>query len=194
MRAMPNVTLVTGAAGAVGTVLGHLARAAKVELTAATTSEAGRAYLAKCQEIPTERIVVVREGHSDVAPGRFDAAYDLAGGRQKLLAFQAVRPGGRVVSIVEEPADFPLPIWDENESPLVNRSLAFRFVQLGSLVRHAPRASWGWYSETLERLASNPPDALPVEVVGPLSAATAREAHRRIEAREYAGKLVMRVA
>ncbi|MBS2030554.1 MAG: NADP-dependent oxidoreductase [Deltaproteobacteria bacterium] len=186
--------LVTGAAGAVGTVLDHLARATKVELTAATTTEAGRAYLAKCQAVPVDRIVVLAEGRSEIAPGRFDAAYDLAGGRQKLLAFQAVRAGGRVVSIVEEPADFALPIWDERESPLVNRSLGFRFVQLGALIRHSPRAAWRWYGETLSRLASNPPDALAVEVLGSLSAATARKAHQLLEARQAAGKLVMRVA
>jgi hypothetical protein len=41
------------------------------------------------------------------------------GGEMKRLCFECVRINGQVVSIIEEPADFALNLWDENTSPFV---------------------------------------------------------------------------
>jgi NADPH2:quinone reductase len=122
-------------------------------------------------------------------------ALDFVGGDMKVLCFDAAAVEGRVVSIVEEPADSPINLWDETRSPLILRSLEFHFIQLGARARYAPRETWGVYREQMETLsrlieegALNPP---AVRSVGPLSAAAAREAHRLLEEGRVQGKLVM---
>jgi NADPH2:quinone reductase len=122
-------------------------------------------------------------------------ALDFVGGEMKELCFAVAAVDGRVVSIVEEPADSPFNLWDETRSPLILRSLEFHFIQLGARARYAPRETWTVYREQLEALsrlfqegALKPP---AVRTVGSLSAATAREAHRLLEEGRVQGKLVM---
>ena len=47
-------------------------------------------------------------------------------------AFDTVAADGHVVSIVEEPATYPLNLWDEHTSPMVLRSVSYHFVQLAA--------------------------------------------------------------
>jgi NADPH2:quinone reductase len=126
---------------------------------------------------------------------RVPVALDFVGGTMKELCFAVAAVDGRVVSIVEEPADSPFNLWDETRSPLILRSLEFHFIQLGARARYAPRETWKVYREQLEAIswfieegALKPP---AVRTVGPLSAATAREAHRLLEEGRVQGKLVM---
>ncbi|WP_257463152.1 quinone oxidoreductase family protein [Archangium lipolyticum] len=122
-------------------------------------------------------------------------ALDFVGGTMKELCFDVAAVEGRVVSIVEEPADSPINLWDEARSPLILRSLEFHFIQLGARALYAPRETWSVYREqlgTISRLieegALNPP---AVRSVGPLSAVSVREAHRLLEEGRVQGKLVV---
>ncbi|OJT25923.1 hypothetical protein BO221_08790 [Archangium sp. Cb G35] len=126
---------------------------------------------------------------------RVPVALDFVGGTMKELCFAVAAVDGRVVSIVEEPSDSSFNLWDETRSPLILRSLEFHFIQLGARALYAPRETWTVYREQLEAIcrlieegALKPP---AVRSVGPLSAATAREAHRLLEEGRVQGKLVM---
>jgi len=188
--------LVTGASGAVGRLVVQLAEA---ECVATTSSDTGEAQLRELGVPPAKIVRVDRIPRADWAEavgalGEIDGAVDLVGGELKKLCFEVVAPGSRVVSVVEEPADFPVPVWDEVSSPLVTRSLGFQFVQLGAVLRHGPRSRWARYGADVEWLAREVGAGRvwnPVEIVGSLSAETAREAHRRIEKGTHRAKLVM---
>lgn len=150
-------------------------------------------HILRYREVPPERwseAVLAMNGGRPVP-----VTLDFVGGAMKELCFAVAEVEGRVVSIVEEPADSPLNLWDENRSALIIRSLEFHFVQLGARARHAPRETWSVYREQLETLSGFIEQGVlrapAVRTVGPLSAATAREAHRLLEEGHVQGKLVM---
>ena len=114
------------------------------------------------------------------------------------MAFaDSVAADGDVVSIIEEPADYPLNLWDEKTSPLSQRSLSFHFVQLGARARSGDAAALGFYRDALDWLTAQAEagaiKAPAVRVVGPLGAIAAREARTRLATRHAATKLVMTV-
>ncbi len=197
--------LVAGAAGGVGSMavplLRHLGAA---PLLATAGSDASAAYLVEGLGVRPEEVVryagkdaagLAAEVRERAGGWGVAAAFDFVGGAMKRLCFDAVAPDGRVVSIVEEPPDYPLNLWDENTSPLMVRSVSFHFVQLGAPARLGPPSGWAAYGQRLRRLAELfESGALPrprVEGVGPLSADTARRAHTLLEGGHVRGKLVM---
>lgn len=133
----------------------------------------------------------------EVSGGGVRLAYDLVGGAMKRLCFEVLRPEGHLVSIVEEPADFPINLWDERESPLVERSLSFHFVQLGSRGLHGREEDLSWYGERLRYLAwmikEGRVELPPVRCVGELSLEAVRAAHELLDGRKASAKLVMDV-
>ncbi len=197
-----DAVLVAGGAGGVGStavpLLRHLG-AAPLLVTAG--SDASAAHLRDLGVDPHEVLRYDRtkdlaaEVHERTGGYGVAAAFDFVGGAMKRLCFDAVAADGSVVSIVEEPAEFPLDLWDETTSPLVTRSASFHFVQLGAAAHLGPPARLPAYGERLARLASlYESGALPpplVEVVGPLAAHTARSAHARLEDGHVRGKLVL---
>ncbi len=115
----------------------------------------------------------------------------------KFLAFGAARVDGNVVSIVQEPSDFPLNIWDEHASPMSQRSLSFHFVEIGARSKLRPRDTWMAYRNELTEIAKWAQEGLIVPpavlLVGHLAAQTVCKAHGILESGHAGGKLVMTV-
>jgi len=199
--------LVAGAAGGVGSMIVQmlmLAGASPILATAGShrsaaylTGELGlkRGWVIHYAGLDEEALVKsVRDKNGGQ---QVDHTFDTAGGAMKRLAFHAARVDGNVVSIVEEPPDFPLNIWDERTSPMSQRSLSFHFVEIGARAWMRERATWLEYRRELDQIARwaqagqiAPP---PVRVMGPLAACTAREAHTLLETGHAGGKLVMTI-
>jgi NADPH:quinone reductase-like Zn-dependent oxidoreductase len=200
-----ETVFVAGAAGGVGTAAIRMLRrsgAGRVVVTAG--SDASAAYLVEELGIPETDVV----RYDNLPPaglktqtldanggGAFDATFDFVGGRMKRLCFEVVGVDGRVVSIVEKPADFDFNLWDERTSPLVLKSASFHFVQLGARAYLGEPGSWMAYRRELDELAklidSGTFRALKVTVVGPLSVASVRVAHSALEVGRNQGKLMM---
>lgn len=197
--------LVAGAAGGVGSMAVPLLRHLGASpLLATAGSDASAAYLAEALGVRPEEVVrysgkateaLAADVRARAGGWGVAAAFDFVGGAMKRLCFDAVAADGRVVSIVEEPSDYPLNLWDENTSALMVRSVSFHFVQLGAPARLGPPSGWVAYGQRLRKLAELfDTGALPrprVERVGTLSAATARHAHTLLEGAHTRGKLVM---
>lgn len=202
-----EAVLVAGAAGGVGsTAVGLLRHLGAAPLLVTAGSDASAAYLTDTLGVHAEDVVryagrspaeLAADVRARTGGWGVAAALDFVGGDMKRLCFDAVAAEGRVVSIVEEPAGFPLDLWDEATSPLMVRSASFHFVQHGALALLGPPAAWPLYGRRLAALAAlyaegalRPPR---VEVVGALSADTARRAHTLLEGGHVRGKLVMEV-
>lgn len=207
-RTAPGMAaLVAGASGGVGAMIVKLLQLAGASPIIATAgSDRSARTLVDELGLRPEWIVhyqgAARSALADAVRDRnggqpVATAFDTAGGAMKLLCFDAAAVDGDVVSIVEEPANFALNIWDEQTSPLSMRSLSFHFVEIGARARSSVRANWTLYRQELDWLAERIDDGRlsppPVTVVGSLSAETARAAHERIATGHSGGKLVMRV-
>jgi len=200
-----QTALVTGAAGSVGSMIMQLLRLAGASNVVATAGSPGSAATLQEMGVPTDRILsysgLDREASLREAMDRnggqpFAAAFDTAGGALKRLCFDAVEPDGHVVSIVEEPADYDLNLWDERTSPLVGKSLSFHFEQLSARAASRNPAKLALFREQLERLARLIDDGKlrtpRHEVVAPLSRETVQRAHEVLYRRK-GPKLVMRI-
>lgn len=200
-----DIALVTGAAGSVGSVVVQLLQQQGVATIFATAgSETSRGFLtgelgvSPACVIPytgraveeMSKIITDATGGQGVA-----AAFDLVGGDMKALCFEACAVDGQVLSIVEEPADFSLNLWDENTSPLSNKSISFHFEQLGARALLGNREVLALYGMELTWLAAQVDagrlTAPRVTCMGKLSAKTVAKAHDRLEKGLAQGKLVM---
>lgn len=197
--------LVTGAAGGVGSMIVQLLqRAGAFPIVATAGSDRSAAYLVEELGLDPDRIIryrgltreelvtAVLERTGDHRP---HIAFDTVGSAMKLLAFDTVAVDGHVVSIVEEPADFPLNLWDETTSPMSLRSLSFHFVELSAGARLVGADALGFFREGLDWLgaqvdagAIRPPRILDM---GALSAVSARKAHMLLATGHSGGKLIM---
>ncbi|WP_086739230.1 quinone oxidoreductase family protein [Erythrobacter colymbi] len=197
--------LVTGAAGGVGAMIVQLAQHAGASPIVATAgSDRSAAYLVDELGLDPDRIVRYRGlSRKELAAAVFDRAgghrphiaFDTVGGAMKLLAFDTVAVDGHVVSIVEEPADFPLNLWDETASPMSMRSLSFHFVELSAGARLVGRDAlcffrkgFDWLGTQVDAGLIRPPR---IQDMGVLSADTARKAHRLLATGHAGGKLIM---
>jgi NADPH:quinone reductase len=200
-----QAVFVAGAAGAVGSMIVQLAKLSGADPIIATAgSDDSETYLVndlglkkswivRYDQMPESELVEAVQARNGGQPVR--ASFDTVGGAMKTLCFQVVEADGHVVSIVEEPADFPLNIWDEPTSPLSLKSLSFHFVEIGAMSRYSSPDRWARYRTELDWLtmqaesgAIKPPR---IKIVGTLSAETARLAHQQLATRHAKGKLVM---
>jgi NADPH:quinone reductase-like Zn-dependent oxidoreductase len=199
--------LVAGASGGVGSMAVQMLRHLETDpLIVTAGSERSARYLTDYLQINPEHVLLYQglsineltQKIKKMCTGRgVDAAFDFVGGEMKRLCFECARVNGEVVSIVEEPADFVLNLWDENTSPLVLKSLSFHFVQLGARAVYGTKDDWKFYRKTLDELRNlletgiiSPP---VIQEVGNLSVETIRQAHGLLETGQTWGKLVMTV-
>ncbi|MBI2375484.1 MAG: NADP-dependent oxidoreductase [Deltaproteobacteria bacterium] len=198
--------LVTGASGGTGSFVVPLVRhLGATSVLATATSEASSAYLFKQFGLGSEE--VLRADRSTVSQlagaiknatrGGVHVAFDLVGGDMKKLAFESIRVGGHVVSIVEERSDPEIPIFSGRRSPLFSRSASFHYEFLGARALFGAPDDWRVYARGLEELfALVTSGVIPVprvEVLGPLAVATVVAAHERLDAGHAQGKIVMTV-
>lgn len=164
---------------------------------------ASRAYLRDVLGIAESRIVGYRDlDRADLAAaviaaneGRlFDITLDCVGGAMTHLCCDTVEFEGDVVSIVNGPVDASHDPATADEDNLFDKSAAFHFVLLSAVANYAPAARHTIYGDQLREVTAMIDGGkirLPtVANLGHLSAATVREAHRRLEGGHTIGKLV----
>ena len=196
--------LVAGGAGGVGSWAILLATAlgnSKVVTTAG--SDRSAQYIEEHLCVPRARIVryqgLSRKALAAEAMRRndgalFDIAFDCVGDSMTHFCCDAVEFGGTVVSIVNGPrasADSDHPA---DEDVLFNKSASFHFELIFAQTEYAPTRTTESYARDLEQIAALIATGalrMPkITEVGPLSAATVREAHRALEEGHTTGKLV----
>ncbi|NGX40085.1 MAG: Zinc-type alcohol dehydrogenase-like protein [Chlamydiae bacterium] len=194
-----------GGCGGVGSAAISLAKAYEAGPIFTTAgSEEGKKYLVERFGLNEENILNYRKmGIEEMAEilikkneGKFYFCFDCVGGAMKELCFSVCDVNGHLASILPEEKDFPIPFWGR-DSLIFQRSLSVHMILMLSALGGGP-SSWNTYKVQLEHLASlfAKKELLPphVEVVGSFSEEAVREGHRRLEAGEIQGKLVISVA
>ncbi|HKP27317.1 MAG TPA: NADP-dependent oxidoreductase [Dongiaceae bacterium] len=208
-RARPDASkslLVASGAGGVGSWAIGFAKAFSITRIVTTAgSDASRGYIKDVLGIDAARIVDYRgRGRADLAQatiaangGLFEIALDCVGGAMTHLCCDVVAFEGDVVSVVNGPKDQSRAPAEADEDQLFDRSAAFHFEMISAIAYGAPAERQGIYRERLRDIAGHIERGavrLPaVTTLGPLSAATVREAHRRLESGHTIGKLVATV-
>jgi NADPH2:quinone reductase len=202
-----EAVFIAGGSGAVGSVAVQLARYSGADPILTTAGrEASAAYLTGELGLAPEHILSYRglslaemkERLLEMNRGRpVQAAFDFVGADMKRLCLEAVDFDGRAVSIVEEPADFQLPIFSGPQSPLFVRSASFHFVLVLARARFAGPAYWQIFREQLDELARlieaghlKPHRLIMLEE---FSAAAVQRGHTQLEGRHVDGKLILPV-
>jgi NADPH:quinone reductase-like Zn-dependent oxidoreductase len=184
--------LVHGAAGAVGQALVVLGRLAGLELWGTARGE----HMALVRELGATPIDYQREDFTRAVPGGFDVIVDGVGEDGYRRSYAALRRGGLLCAIgfsaSVEGQRRMLPIVME-----IARLYLWRLLPGGKRARfysvNAMRARHpSWFKEDLERLF----DLLATGAIRPrvadrISFDEVREAHRRLEAGDLLGKLVL---
>jgi NADPH:quinone reductase len=198
--------LVAGGAGGVGSWAIGFAKAFGITRIVTTAgSEASRGYIRDGLGIADRSIVDYRGlNRADLAQaaiaangGLFEIAFDCVGGAMTHLCCDVVDFEGDVVSVVNGPKDQSHGTAEVDEDLLFDRSAAFHFEMISGIAYGAPPERHAVYRDRLRDIAGfiergevRPP---MVTTLGPLSAATVREAHRRLESGHTIGKLVATV-
>jgi NADPH2:quinone reductase len=125
------------------------------------------------------------------------AAFDFVGGEMKKLCFDTTAFDGRIVSIVEEPAEFDYNIWRADISPFFAKSGTYHFVALSARARNGKPKDWHVYrpmmSDLASRVETNTLTLPKATELGELSEETISRAHSLLEAGHVKGKLVLTV-
>jgi NADPH2:quinone reductase len=202
-----EAVFIAGGSGAVGSVAVQLARYGGADPILTTAgSDASAAYLTGELGLAPEHILSYRglslaemkERLLQMNRGRpVQAAFDFVGADMKRLCLEAIDFDGRAVSIVEEPADFQLPIFSGPQSPLFVRSASFHFVLVLARARFAGPAYWQIFRQQLHELAElieaghlKPHRLIMLEE---FSAAAVQRGHSELEGRHVDGKLILPV-
>jgi NADPH:quinone reductase len=205
-RARPDARkslLVAGGAGGVGSWAIGFAKAFGITRIVTTAgSDASRGYIRDMLGIDDTRILDYRgRSRADLAAAAiaangvpFEIALDCVGGAMTHLCCDVVDFEGDVVSVVNGPKDQSHGAAQADEDNLFDRSAAFHFELISAIAYAVPLERQGIYREQLRDIAGfieRGEVRLPmVTTLGPLSAATVREAHRRLESGHTIGKLV----
>lgn len=208
-RARPDAgktLLVAGGAGGVGSWAIGFAKAFGITRIVTTAgSQASRGYIRDVLGIDAARVLDYRgRGRGELAQmaiaangGLFAIALDCVGGAMTHLCCDVVDFEGDVVSIVNGPKDQSHGAAEADEDQLFDRSAAFHCEMISAIAYAAPPERQAVYRQRLGEIADMIDGGavkLPtVTTLGPLSAATAREAHRRLESGHTIGKLVATV-
>jgi NADPH2:quinone reductase len=208
-RARPDARkslLVAGGAGGVGSWAIGFAKAFGItRIVTMAGSDASRGYIRDRLGIADRSIVDYRgRNRADLAKvaiaangGLFEIALDCVGGVMTHLCCDVVAFEGDVVSVVNGPKDQSHGIAEADEDTLFDRSAAFHFEMISAIAYGASAERQGIYRERLRDITGfieRGEVRLPaVTTLGPLSAATVREAHRRLETGHTIGKLVAMV-
>ncbi len=208
VRLQPHHSVfVAGAAGGLGSIAAQMLISHGITDLVATAGSAESArYIAEELHVDPERIIRYRgktveqlvEEARLVNFGRwFDVTIDLVGGTMKALCFELVQFDGDVISVVEEPPDFRLRLWDGQKSPLFRRSASLHYPLLGARGLYGEAGTWTPYIERLDYLRAlfDARRFHPVRttVVGSLSADTVREGLDRLARGNVQGKLALSV-
>jgi NADPH2:quinone reductase len=208
-RARPDASkslLVAGGAGGVGSWAIGFAKAFGItRLVTTAGGDASRGYLRDTLGIGEGRILDYRNlSRAELASaaiaangGLFQIALDCVGGAMTHLCCDVVDFEGDVVSVVNGPKDQSHGAAEADEDQLFDRSAAFHSEMISAIAYGAPPEAQAVYRRRLGDIAGyidRGEVQLPaVTVLGPLSAATVREAHRRLESGHTIGKLVATV-
>jgi NADPH:quinone reductase-like Zn-dependent oxidoreductase len=199
--------MVAGGAGGVGSWAIQIAKAKGfTNLVTTAGSAVSRQYLVDVLKVPARQIVMYPGlGRADLAKAAiaansgtlFDVALDCVGGAMTNLCCDVVGFEGQVVSIVNGPKDASRDVAIADEDGLFNKSATFHFQLVYALAEYAPPDRQSIYAQQLNALASmidGGTITLPKTTnIGPLSAATVRDAHRMLEGGHTNGKLVATV-
>jgi NADPH:quinone reductase len=209
VRLQPHHSVfVAGASGGLGSMAAQMLVSHGItDLVVTAGSDESARYLAEELHIDPDRIVryrgkpvstLVEEARQANFGRWFDVTIDLVGGAMKALCFELVQFDGDVISVVEEPPDFRLKLWDGQHSPLFRRSASLHYPLLGARGLYGEAGAWTPYIERLDYLRSlfDVRRFHPVRttVVGPLSADTVREGLDRLAHRNVQGKLALTVS
>ena len=201
-----ETALVAGGAGGVGSFAIPLMRYCGVTSIIATSGgDESAEHLINNLGIDPSRLIYYRKLNLEGMEARVKAltdeqgvavAFDFVGGDMKKLCFNAAGFDGRVVSTVEEPAEFDFNIW-RSDSTLFAKSGTYIFVALSARARHGGLEDWGVYRKMMTNLTAliesgqiAPPKATHL---GALTEDTISEAHTLLEAGRVKGKLVLTV-
>lgn len=198
--------LITGSSGGVGTMAVQLCRHLGAGPIIATAgSQRSFDYLRDKLEVPSEHIIFYRDRSLEdleqqvyaINGGRpVEAAFDFVGHRMKQLCLRVIGFGGSVVSIVEEPADFALDLFDGRNSPLFTKSASLHFEFLAARALSGNPVDWQIYRQNLENLCqlfeSEKLCTPGVSDIGKFSEAAIRGGHSMLEEGDVQGKLVVR--
>jgi len=208
IRLQPDHSVfVAGGSGGLGSIaLQMLIAHGITDLVVTAGSDESARYVETVLQVDPERIIryrgktvkaLVEEALAANFGRLFDVTIDLVGGAMKALCFELVQFDGDVISVVEEPPDFRLKLWDGQQSPLFRRSASLHYPLLGARGLYGAAGTWTPYIERLDYLRSlfdarrfHP---LHVTVVGELSAETVREGLDRLARGNVQGKLALTV-
>lgn len=200
-----DTVFVAGGAGGLGSISIQMLRQAGVKSVITTAgSEASFRYLQETLGLSAESIVDHRNRSAEevafaaIERNRdqyFSVALDYVGDAMKEACFKVIDFGGRIVSVVEEPPGFHVPIWNGRQSPLFAKSASLHFELLGARGLFGGPKAWGGYYPDLKSLADDFENErlLPLGLaeVKPLTAASVASFHTQLEGGSAGGKLVL---
>lgn len=200
-----QAALITGSTGGVGSMAVQMCRLLGADPVVCTAgSDRSLHYVTHVLGVPEKHVICHRNRTLEdlenevyqINGGKpVDTAFDFVGHRMKQLCLRVIGFGGSVVSIVEEPTDFPVVLFDARNSPLFTKSASLHFQFLAARALFGKSEDWQVYRRELETLASwieqgklRPPQ---VGDLGQFSEASIRGAHAMLEEGDVQGKLVV---
>jgi 2-desacetyl-2-hydroxyethyl bacteriochlorophyllide A dehydrogenase len=173
---------VAGAAGNVGDALVRMANAAGARvIAAARTEDAARCRAAGAVAVVDYRDPGLPAQVRDAAPGGVDVHIDTSGRQDLAAAVDLLAKGGRIVLLAGMGTRAELPV-----GPLYVKDGRV----LGFAISNASAAELAEAAGPVNRMLAD--GELPARIAGVLPLAQTAEAHRRLEAGDVRGRLVLR--
>ena len=199
---------IAGGSGGVGSMAIQLCHSLGVTSIVATAGgDRSANYLEEELGVPAKQIIRYKQRSLEELEERIkavnggkpvNAAFDFAGDDMKRLCCRVIGFEGCVVSIVEEPSDFNLDLFNGRQSPLFARSASFHFEFLAARALFGGPKDWPIYQQKLDALMQlletghiKPP---AITAINTFSEDSFRTAHTMLEQGEIQGKIVVSVA